>query len=55
MPPTPVQPGAAVNTSGTVTVEPAEGTVAVVNPEKQKPPPLAFAETSRLPVALEGT
>ena len=38
-----------------MTVEPADGTDAVVDPEKQKPPPIALAETGRIPVALEGT
>ena len=37
-----------------MTVEPAEGTGAVVDPAKQKPPPAALAETGSVPVALEG-
>jgi hypothetical protein len=54
-PPLAVQPAVAVRGSETMTVEPAEGTDTVVDPEKQKPPPIALAETVRKPVALEGT
>jgi hypothetical protein len=53
-PPTPVQPTVALRASETMTVEPADGTDAVVEPRKQKPPPTALAETLRMPAALEG-
>jgi hypothetical protein len=53
-PPAPGQPATAVRTTEAEAVEPTVGTTAVAKPEKQKPTPLASAETAKVPVALEG-